>query len=472
MTSGQELLSALEQASRGIHDPVAKLRYIRGSLVRYRRWDRVLQAVPGGPLRRWLYRRLSLESLRALLRSNPMGARPVAPRRLLDARTRRALAWNRPIAALSALCVLAAVAAALSAAKRLQPDRGADGVVAAAALPAVAERLPSLPKGMTPSRVWLVENGANWEQYSHGLRIDTSFAVDGEPRRFRVFRPGGGLAPETQQTPVGILFHTSESDIWPLEEAFNESLRDSSHRLLRYVQRKRLYHYLIDRFGRVFRVVAEDARANHAGHSIWQARGGVHLNLNNAFLGVSFESRWEGGHALPITQAQLAAGRSLTDYLRQRYKIAPEMCVTHGLTSVNPRKHLIGHHLDWARGFPFEAFGLPDQYRRPAPSVALFGFAYDEDFLKVLGEPWPGVRSAEAELAREAATLGRTPDDVRRQRQTVYDEWLAQQVREEAAAAARPVPGRQASLPPASARTSGPTRALAPSVGPPTGKAR
>ena len=39
------------------------------------------------------------------------------------------------------------------------------------------------------------------------------------------------------------------------------------------------------------------------------------------------------------------------------------MCVAHGLTSVNPKKHLIGHHMDWARGFPFEAFGLPDQYQ-------------------------------------------------------------------------------------------------------------
>lgn len=465
MTSGQELMTALEQASRGIHDPVAKLRFLRGSLARYRSWDRVLQAVPGGVLRRWLYRRLSLEGLRTLLRSNPMGARPLAARRVLDPRTRRALAWNRPLAVLAALSVLAAVAAALSAANGLRLESGS-GSVAAAALPTRSEGLPALPKGVAPSRVWLVEKGASWEQYSNGLRIDTSFAVAGPPRRFRVFRPGIGLAQDTLRLPVGILFHTSESDIWPLEEAFNESLRDSSQRLLRYVQRKRLYHYLIDRFGRVFRMVEEDARANHAGYSIWEADGRVHLNLNSAFLGVSFESRWEGGHALPITQAQLAAGRSLTDYLRQRYAIAPEMCVTHGLTSVNPRKHLIGHHLDWARGFPFEAFGLPDQYRRRAPSVALFGFSYDDDFLKILGEPWPGVRSAESELAHEAAALGRTSEELRRQRQAVYDEWLAEQVREEAAAAAGPVPGAPTSVAPASARTSGPTRAPAPSVGP------
>ena len=93
------------------------------------------------------------------------------------------------------------------------------------------------------------------------------------------------------------------------------------------------------------------------------------------------------------------------------------MCVTHGLTSVNPKKHLIGHHVDWARGFPFEAFGLPDQYRRASPGVALFGFGYDERFLAVMGEPWPGVGEAErAPRRRRRAAAGRTVDEVRRER--------------------------------------------------------
>lgn len=460
MTAGHELLAALEQASRGIHDPVAKLRFIRASIGRYRTWDRALQLVPVGPLRRWLYRRLSLEGLRALMKSNPMGATP-----LIHPRVRRALALNRPLLGAAALAGVATLAATLSGLSALRPaDRPPVVAAAALTLPA-AETLHPLPEGDGPGRVWLVERGPNWEQYSNGLRVDTSFAVPGEPRRFRIFRAGLGLEDGEHDTPVGILFHTSESDIWPLEESFNESLRDSSHRLLRYVQRKRLYHYLIDRFGRVFRVVEEDSRANHAGHSIWEAGGRVHLNLNSAFVGVSFESRWGGGHALPITQAQLAAGRSLTDYLRQRYQIAPELCVSHGLTSVNPRQHLIGHHLDWARGFPFEAFGLPNQYERPAPSVALFGFGYDDEFLKVLGEPWAGVRRAEAQLAEEAARLGAAPDLVRRQRQATYDEWLSEQVREEAAWAARPAPDALTSAQ-ASARSSGPTRGLAPSVGP------
>jgi hypothetical protein len=236
---------------------------------------------------------------------------------------------------------------------------------------------------------------------------------------------------------VGILFHTSESDVWPLEEGFNEKLRTSTQRLLRYVARERLYHYMIDRFGRVYRVVAEETKANHAGHSVWMDAGKVYLNLNHAFLGVSFETRWEGGRALPITQAQFAAGRSLADYLRQQWGISSEMCVVHGLTSVNPRKHLIGHHLDWARGFPFEAFGLPDQYRRPDPSVALFGFGYDEDFIKVLGEPWEGVVSAERLLEQEAAQRNRSVAEVRGEKQGLYDRWILEQAQEEAAGASR-----------------------------------
>jgi hypothetical protein len=156
----------------------------------------------------------------------------------------------------------------------------------------------------------------------------------------------------------------------------------------------------------------------------------VYLNLNGPTIGVSFETRWEGGRALPITRAQFEAGRSLTDYLRHKWSIEAEMCVTHGLTSVNPRKHLIGHHLDWARGFPFEAFGLPDQYRRASPAVVLFGFGYDEQFLAVMGEPWPGVGEAERQLARDALAAGRTVDDVRRERAGIYDVWLDEQTRD------------------------------------------
>lgn len=429
-----EFLEALEEVTRGITDPVAKLRFIRSYLPEYRQVDQVVQRVPFRPARRLLYRWAGLEGLRQLMKKHGL-ASPAD----LTVGTRLSVALGRGVTAVVALVVVGAMTGLATFAYRYWQTRAVPVSVAAEPAPAPV-RLPAqtplvVPDGVAPAAVWMVEHGEDFEQYSNGLRIDTSHLVRGEPRRFRVFDPAAGLRPEVYERPAGILFHTSESDVWPLEENFNDNLRKSSVQLLRWVKRHKLYHYLIDRFGRVYRVVDEESKANHAGNSVWAQGDRIHLNLNHAFLGVSFETRWEGGRALPITQAQFAAGRNLADWLRQRWEIPAEMCVAHGLTSVNPKKHLIGHHLDWARGFPFEAFGLPDQYQRAPASVALFGFGYDEDFLKVLGEPWAGVREAERALFAAAARQGKTVDEVRRERQGLYDLWLAEQSRAEAEAA-------------------------------------
>jgi N-acetylmuramoyl-L-alanine amidase-like protein len=427
---GGELERAIGSMSRGITDPVAKLRYIRRSLADYGAADLHLRALPSPLVRRLLYRVLSVVGLRHTFDTRSFGYAPGS-----DSPGRLLILSRISVAAAALLVAVGLVAvfykASRPAARPVEaavPASSSKAPVAPAAAPGV-----DLPKtaGLAPSGVWLVEKGGGFEQYSNGLRIDTSFATSGPARRYRVFEADGSFGEAVYAAPVGILFHTTESDVWPLEASFNENLRDSSQRLLRYVSRNRLYHYLIDRFGRVYRVVEEEAKANHAGHSVWAAEGRTYLNLNHAFFGVAFETRWDGGRALPITQAQLESGRTLTEYLRQRYGIAPEMCVTHGLTSVNPKTHRIGHHMDWARGFPFEAFGLPDQYSRTAPSVAEFGFGYDEEFLKVLSEPWPGVRAAEAGLLDEATRRGTTLDEVRRERQGMYDRWLAEQVRDE-----------------------------------------
>jgi hypothetical protein len=442
----REFEDEIESVSRGIRDPAAKLRFLRQSISRYETVDHVVQGVPFAPVRRRLYRWLGLERLRYLLHHTDSlgGPRPV------DGRTRRAVALHRLGTIASSLVVLG-VLGGLAAGTYQIFQAGSTRPVSAAVdapaeAPAPAPLAPALPAvaGLAPAAVWMVEQGRDFEQYSNGLRIETGLSVAGDARRYRVFSESGQLLPEVQDRPVGILFHTSESDVWPLEAAFNENLRDSSQRLLRYVARHRLYHYLIDRFGRVYRVVGEEAKANHAGHSVWTGGNRLYLNLNHAFLGVSFETRWEGGRALPITQAQFAAGRNLTDYLRQRWSIAPEMCVAHGLTSVNPKKRLIGHHLDWARGFPFEAFGLPDQYTRPAPSVTIFGFGYDDDLLAVMGAPWPGAEAAEKALADEAVRQGRTLTELRLERQARYERMFLEQSRGEAAApASRAEPPRQ-----------------------------
>jgi len=63
----------------------------------------------------------------------------------------------------------------------------------------------------------------------------------------------------------GIVFHTTESLQIPFEAQRNRALKRIGESLLQYVGRRCAYHYLIDRFGRVFRVVAEQDAANHAG---------------------------------------------------------------------------------------------------------------------------------------------------------------------------------------------------------------
>jgi len=424
-------IAALEERARTIDDPAEKLRFLRRSLARYEAVDEKLQGVPGAPLRWLAYRVTGVEAARPLFSRNPNGALD-PPRRARTPLPRRA----RRAANVAALLLVAAAGLAIAAYPLRTRGGTAPPLPLAAAAPAsrgeaaVAEALPDAPHGLAPARIWLVDGGGGFELYSNGLRIDTSAAVPGEPRRYRVFDRRSGMGGDPLDRPIGIVFHTSESDIWPLEESFNAKLRDSSQNLLHYLRKNRVYHYIIDRFGQVFRVVEEKDKANHAGNSVWSVGDRVYLNLNGPTIGVSFETRWEGGRALPITRAQLEAGRSLSDYLRQKWSIEPAMCVTHGLASVNPRKHLIGHHVDWARGFPFAAFGLPDQYAVPSPAVALFGFSHDEGFAAAVGEPWPGVAEAERRLAAEALTQGLPENAHRRERTELYDRWFAEQAKD------------------------------------------
>lgn len=439
----------LTRITDDIDDPVAKLRYLQRALHEDDKGTALVQLVPIPPARRAWYRLKGLQALDAVADQDEV----VADRTLAARKTARRIIVGVTATALLFVPVLLAVVAwqikTWSTSKPESVASVASSTVANATATAVvpteltlvqpplatqtdeqsvnqmpvAEPLETEDLGIVPSAVWLADRGAGWELYSNGLRIETAHAVKGTPRDYRVHSRTGELLPTRLSRPIGILFHTSESDLWPLEPDYEQEVRRGSEALLRFVKREQAYNYLIDRFGRVYRIVDDDSRANHAGHGVWARGDEVYLDLNSAFLGVSFESRWEGGRTLPITRAQLIAGRNLTHYLRQRFAIAPEMCVTHGLASVAPKRGLIGYHLDWARGFPFAAFGLPDLYAQPLPSVALFGFNYDSEFLRVVGERWPGLIAAETQLANEARERGTSLDQVRRERQAEYRRW-------------------------------------------------
>jgi hypothetical protein len=277
---------------------------------------------------------------------------------------------------------------------------------------------PTSRLGPVPEEVWLVETDEEGELWSNGLRVDTAYEAETKARSYVRFPKDETISIQWEEQPVGIVFHTSEYDITPFRSGYNEKILSTSRGLLRWIARRNLYNYFIDRFGQVHRLVIDSHTASHAGMSIWADEDYLYLNLSDSFIGVCFESRWDprAGAGEILTPAQIQAGLNLTDMLRSHFKISDANCVPHGLISINPKKMLIGYHVDWARGFPFAALGLDDKYEVPLPSITEFGFAYDEHFMQTLeGEMWPGVELAEIELARKAEDQGLSSSSMRKQ---------------------------------------------------------
>jgi hypothetical protein len=93
--------------------------------------------------------------------------------------------------------------------------------------------------------------------------------------------------------------------------------------------------------------------------------------------------------------------------LRAKYGIAAGNCVTHAQVSVSPSIMRVGNHMDWAGGFPFGELGLGGNYGIPSPSVGVFGFRYDNDYLRATGtDLWQGLLLGEDEFRRRAAAHG------------------------------------------------------------------
>jgi len=259
-----------------------------------------------------------------------------------------------------------------------------------------------------PSAVWLVDTRGGTENFSNGLRIDNTYAVRNEPRTdYPIY--GYGKIDEgivsRGSVPVGIVYHTTESHLAPFEARENHKLQLIGQAVLEYVRGNRSYHFVIDRFGRVYRIVQESDIAFHAGNSVWGDDKGAYVNLNSSFLGVAFETATGGNEIPTATPAQITSARVLTEMLRSKYGIPAANCVTHAQVSVNPGNMLIGYHTDWAGSFPFSELGLPDNYLLPPPSMYAFGFGYDGIYVQVTGNRvWQGLLMAEDQVQRQAAT--------------------------------------------------------------------
>ena len=275
--------------------------------------------------------------------------------------------------------------------------------------PAVRPPLqPAASNARVPGTIWMVDHRGGVETYSNGLRVETRMEVSNIPRGpYRVFPPDHpDLAhARWKNQPGGIVFHTTESNLAPFVPDENRNLQRIGEGVLAFVQNKHLYHYVIDRFGRVFRIVSEGSIAYHAGPSVWADQQDVYVNLNTAFLGVAFETQTAPGEDMPTaTPAQIDASRILTEMLRARYGIPASNCVTHAQVSVNPGNRIIGYHTDWADRFPFVELGLRDNYAEAPASLWAFGFDYDPAYMDSTGvRLLPGLRLAEAKLSAQAA---------------------------------------------------------------------
>jgi hypothetical protein len=295
----------------------------------------------------------------------------------------------------------------------------------------------ALPKTESAQEIWQVEKTAAFETYSNGLRIDNKFSTANHPRSYLAFaaaRSGGShdrtpdkAQDEARTTPAGIVYHTTESLQAPFVPGQNGKLKQVGESLLDYVKRKKAYNFVIDRFGRVYRVVQETDAAEHAGYSVWSDEKWLYVNLNESFIGVSVETQtYPGQMEAAVTSAQIRATAMLTEMLRSRYNIAAGNCVTHAQVSVNPTRMLAGYHMDWASSFPFEEIGLPNNYARPLPSIAAFGFECDATYSRTAGARLSaGAGLGAWELAERAAAAGMTVSAFRKLLQSQYRDLLA-----------------------------------------------
>ena len=301
------------------------------------------------------------------------------------------LGWE-PIAALCLVAVLLSMRSDAHFRRQAEIPRRVSSTRAQAELP----------------NVWRIEETKDFEVYSNGLRIENQLAVANKPRSYQLVSTSLGLGkgmewgPRRSQ-PAGIVFHTTESDQAPFERTRQHDLHRIGQETLLFVRNKRAYHFVIDRFGRVHRIVVESDAANHAGNSVWADSQWLYLELNQSFLGVSFEASMQTDQA-PINEAQIHAARVLTEMLRSKYNIAAENCITHAQVSVNPDNMQIGYHTDWAANFPFREVGLPDNYARPLPGLYLCGFVYDRSYVASTGPRiLAAIELSEERLAEAAA---------------------------------------------------------------------
>ena len=86
-----------------------------------------------------------------------------------------------------------------------------------------------------PAEIWLVESSDRSDLYSNGLRVDNRYGTHTGPRVYAVLPRDGEVEPETlewRERPVGLVFHTTETDLAPFAKTYNHHIRYQGQQLL------------------------------------------------------------------------------------------------------------------------------------------------------------------------------------------------------------------------------------------------
>ncbi len=141
-------------------------------------------------------------------------------------------------------------------------------------------------------------------------------------------------------------------------------------------------HYMVEEDGRVFRLVAEERRAWHAGVSYWQGD----RDINGISVGVEIVNPGHEFGYRPFPPAQVAALIELIGDIRERWSIPDDRIIGH--SDVAPdRKEDPGELFPWA-ALAEAGHGLWAE-PAPAPGAALG-----------LGDEGPGVFALQAGFSR------------------------------------------------------------------------
>ncbi|HKW53071.1 MAG TPA: N-acetylmuramoyl-L-alanine amidase [Stellaceae bacterium] len=158
-------------------------------------------------------------------------------------------------------------------------------------------------------------------------------------------------------------------------------------------------HYLIDEDGTVWRLVAEERRAWHAGVSSWRGR----RDINGASIGIELVNPGHEFGYRPFPEAQMAALEALGRDIIGRRPIPPSHVLGH--SDVAPqRKSDPGELFDWPR-LARAGIGLwPDFTALPPPAA---GIADVQRQLAAIGYGTPQSGAEDAQTAQVIAAFQR-----------------------------------------------------------------